>query len=157
MVERKLPGQSFESIGKVNANGNSSVIQQYRYMDNGVASLANGEVVYYRLRMVDFDGSFKYSPTVAVSFDKLANQTGIEAYPNPFSTVLNVSINVNQDEQVTLVLYDMMGKVVRTLTETFNTAAPIIELQQMNNLPAGIYYLKVISQAGEQVTKLIKE
>ena len=57
-VEKSSDGINFHKIGQVQGAGNSSEELDYEFMDHVV----NDETVYYRLKQVDFDGAFEYSP-----------------------------------------------------------------------------------------------
>ena len=65
-VERSTDGYSYEPLARSKAAGESQIEQNYLYIDEGVTNRLAG-IVYYRLHMVDFDGSSEYSPVVAVS------------------------------------------------------------------------------------------
>jgi hypothetical protein len=65
VVERTVDGKNFTAIGTVAAAGNYAGKQTYSYTD---ANAQNG-TDYYRLKMVDIDGKFTYSPVKTVIFD----------------------------------------------------------------------------------------
>ncbi|MEK6476284.1 right-handed parallel beta-helix repeat-containing protein [Catalinimonas sp. 4WD22] len=71
-VERSENGKDFKEVGRLKAAGNSNVPLEYRYIDEQVANRLSGSV-FYRLRTVDFDGSFEYSDitTVTLSDDDI--------------------------------------------------------------------------------------
>ncbi|MCR4437909.1 MAG: hypothetical protein QHJ34_02550 [bacterium] len=58
-IERGLDGKSFQAIVFVEAAGNSSSPRDYAYEDRTVFK-STGNTYYYRLKLVDFDGSFAY-------------------------------------------------------------------------------------------------
>ena len=67
-VERSQDGFAYEPLARTKAAGESQTEQHYLYIDEGVTNRLSG-IVYYRLHMVDFDGSSEYSPVVAVSLE----------------------------------------------------------------------------------------
>ncbi len=69
-VERSFDGSNFTYIGEVAGSGTTDVAQQYSYRDEGITSFG-AEEIYYRLRQVDFDGSYEYTPIrlIAMSGD----------------------------------------------------------------------------------------
>lgn len=71
-VERSENGKDFKEVGRLKAAGDSDVPLQYRYIDEQIANRLSGSV-FYRLRTVDFDGSFEYSDitTVTLSDDDI--------------------------------------------------------------------------------------
>lgn len=92
-VERSLDGISFEKIGEVTGVGNSSSIQNYRFIDRFPLS---GRL-YYRLRQVDFNGTFEYSEVISVTFEGLESALHLSIFPNPVQTNRMVSIGLNAD------------------------------------------------------------
>ncbi len=62
-VQHSINGTHWSVVGKVEGNGNSQIAQEYSFVHNEAVSGLN----YYRLRQVDFDGSFSYSNIVSVN------------------------------------------------------------------------------------------
>ncbi|MBP9548694.1 MAG: T9SS type A sorting domain-containing protein [Chitinophagales bacterium] len=106
-VEKSIDGISFNSIGEVSAQGYSSTMHQYVFYDyNPLAG-----VQYYRLRMLDFDGTFKFSNIISID----ADGSGVHAiliYPNPVQNNLHLEIISSADTKVVLRIYDVLSKLV---------------------------------------------
>ena len=130
----------WESIGTVAAAGNSSVIKNYNFTDNNVLNGNN----FYRLKILDIDGTFSKSETKLVVFSN-ANQL-VKAYPNPVINLLEVS---GIEAGSVLYLYDVTGKLVKTQKANGNKSQVAF-----NELMKGIYLLKVIS--ANNVSTVIK-
>ncbi len=143
-VERSTNGLSFQQIAAVKSKGNSSQTQQYSYEDFNFSTGQN----YYRLKQVDNDGKFAYSKIVSVD---LVTATAIRLYPNPVKNILTVE-GLNPSANTRLSIFDISGKALQQLNTTGRSYT--YNLQQ---LPAGSYYLKV--EAGGKVTtlKFVKE
>jgi poly(beta-D-mannuronate) lyase len=92
---------------------------------------------YYRLKLVNIDGSFAYTPWQEVFFNGKAN---ICVFPNPATKQINVKLSRNFETPTTVVLYNADGKELRKQNVTNNN---IITLS-VNNLEAGTYFLKVL-------------
>ena len=93
-VERSVDAIFFTKIGLVHAAGNSLIPVEYFFTDNNPAKGMN----YYRLKQIDVDARFVYSPARVVMFDGL-NAATVKYYPNPTNGILNIeisSINVNE-------------------------------------------------------------
>ena len=89
VVERSIDGKFFENLAEVAAVGYSDQHQQYSFIDHAVGYRPYPQL-YYRLRQVDQDGGFDYSPTVVLS---LVDQEGflqLSAYPNPTAGMVNI-------------------------------------------------------------------
>jgi plastocyanin len=82
-VERSINDLSFIKIGKINAKGNSKEENKYAFDDKNLP--AKSDIIYYRLKTIDSDNSFDYSPIIAV---KTVSRVGLSIYPNPATNVL---------------------------------------------------------------------
>lgn len=87
IVERSNDAVQFYSTGHVPAAGNSTLAADYQFMDDNILPPGK-EYLYYRLKMVDLDGSFTYSNTIKVT---LKYAQGLRTYPNPVTDQLTVS------------------------------------------------------------------
>lgn len=96
LVEKSKDGIRYEVIGIVGANGNSTVLQQYSFLDTDVWTGDN----FYRLRMVDFDGKYEYSNAINIVIEKQsipdAKTAILSVYPNPTDGKTRVEMFVNE-------------------------------------------------------------
>ncbi|RZK24885.1 MAG: T9SS type A sorting domain-containing protein [Hymenobacter sp.] len=134
-VERSTNGVEFERVATVAAQGSSAKAHSYAAVDEQ----APGNMLYYRLRSVDEDGTAAYSPTVPV-----AAATLLEAYPNPTADLLNIP---GAAGRVTA-LRDLLGRVVRT--------GPISAAGQLSlaGLAPGTYLLTVDGAPTRRISKV---
>lgn len=146
-----LDGKNFESISTQKAAGNSSSARKYTYKHAAILSLTNK--VYYRLKSVDFDGTFTWSDIVSVDANRaLSSETSI--YPNPFTSSLTLKHHANTS--VTIELVTMQGvSVLVTQVNTNQNGTAVIE--GLNNLANGVYFAKITVNGETSVTKLIKQ
>ncbi|MCP4993671.1 MAG: hypothetical protein GY934_07785, partial [Gammaproteobacteria bacterium] len=102
-------GNNYQQIGRVEGAGGLDLSQTYQYYDE-LASVYN----YYRLKMIDLDGTYEYSNVVYL-------QTGCDdeydlmLYPNPLSIyqgVLNVKL-YSEREEIDLIIVDVLGRMVK--------------------------------------------
>jgi len=146
-IERSADNQLFKTVGEVKSAGNSSVLRSYLFQDLGAFN--SSKAFYYRLKMIDVDGSFTYSKTILLSTQEMPNT--ITVGPNPFKnnfTLNNVAVN----DQLEVI--DITGKIVHT--QTVNKEGSVkVNLDTQN--PTGIYFVKIIGANGQQVFKLIKD
>jgi hypothetical protein len=131
-IERSLNAIDFKKIGSRNANNNLS----YTYNDY---DLQNAEMVYYRIKSVDVNGSTKQSKIVAV---KLHNKSGVLVYPNPTNNVLNVRLLNAFTNNSSFQVIDITGKVL--LQTNVKVGQSTLELN-VANLASGKYFLKIVS------------
>ncbi len=96
LVEKSRDGISYTVIGVVGANGNSRELQQYSFLDTDVWTGDN----YYRLRIVDMDGKYKYSNAINIAIEKISSPDTktslLYVYPNPTDSKTRVEMFVNE-------------------------------------------------------------
>ncbi len=138
-VERSANGVSFEKTGTVRAGINSGNLKSYRFNDVGV--LNQSAKIYYRLKMVNKDGSAEYSKTVIVKLIKDAEI--VTVYPNPIVSELFVRVNLGKAETVTLKLSDRVGRLINKTSQTLSTGTSLISLPVSDMLAQGIYIVTV--------------
>ncbi len=155
-IERSESGRRFEKVGEVRASGNSSVRQGYTYTDLGVGRVVSNGTAYYRLKIVDADGSFEYSPVRAVNFTRTLGGS-LAAYPNPFKNTLNLSLVAEKASMSSVTVFDIFGKVVRTYAIPVTSGDNEIVLNDLESLQEGIYVVSVKADGVDVTGKLIKE
>jgi hypothetical protein len=90
-IERSLDGNRFEYVSTVKGKGNSSIVTRYQTIDEqawGVANAAGMNMVYYRLKQIDFEGTYSYSDVRVVDMSSKHQQA--QVHPNPFSHEANI-------------------------------------------------------------------
>ncbi|MCH8330581.1 MAG: T9SS type A sorting domain-containing protein, partial [Bacteroidetes bacterium] len=142
-IERSADGKQFYRIGKHKAAGLSSIRLDYRFID---PNPLNG-LSYYRLRMLEFDGSFHHSPIVSVyinDHELLGREVII--YPNPLiaNTVLKIKLgeSIMKGSNLTINLFNMRGQEV--LKQEISTIYGKSEITlETSNLSSGVYLLQI--------------
>lgn len=151
VIEHSTDGQNFGTLGNVSAAGYSSRMLSYKFDD----IKANAGANYYRLRMVDKDGQFKYSNTVLVNVNiKGFFVTAI--YPSPFVDKVNVSVSSEKSAQATVRIYDITGKVIIRKDALVNKGITTITLDNLGKLSKGLYFVELNSDGIKYAEKLIK-
>jgi hypothetical protein len=140
-IEYAADGENFIMIGKVKAAGNSNSLLNYTFNHTTPAQGKN----YYRLKMIDLDGTFEYSEVRLVEVLNAKPAIAIQVVPNPVinkNVVIQVDTNLSGiDAQIRI--FDMQGRVV--LVEDFAASdfSNRIELKTENKLSAGMYIVEV--------------
>lgn len=127
-IERSADAGTFEGIGMIPAKGDSKRLATYTFTDPDHLSWPH---VYYRLRMVDRDGSFTYSPIVKASRTPASNPFFV--YPNPASDMVTITIPGYNGAVPVFRITDLTGRVM------LEAAGPRLDLR---SLPAGLYFIK---------------
>jgi hypothetical protein len=149
-VERSYDGVSFSKIGTVNS-GNFSSAHQYRFTDNNIA----GDVIYYRLKIVDVDGKTKYSKIAVVRISKYLTIETVQ--PNPFKNGFEIKIGSIKETNIDIKLADVAGRVMAEQKAALRKGNNSLNITQLEKLPAGVYLLMVKSNEQSFNIKLIKE
>jgi hypothetical protein len=144
-LERLTESNSVGWIKKITATNNPSV-QTYHYNDT-ITSLGKKQ---YRLKMVNIDGTFTYSPIVIINNQQ---KELLKVMGNPFTDKLTVQLQTAFNENVQLELYSSEGKLVQRTTAT---APGNITLPHLQQLKPGTYTLKAITKNNTITTTVIK-
>jgi hypothetical protein len=143
-VERKSRDGDFSEVAFIEGKGTTSENQFYVYHDKDVQYGLN----CYRLKQVDFDGTFEYSKEVEVNVGLPVDFSLSQNYPNPFnpSTVINYSTPV--DANVVLTIFNILGEEIKTLVnESVKAGIHKVEWNGTNNnnisVPSGIYFYRI--------------
>lgn len=132
-IERKSNG-AFETITFVNGYGTTSTSMTYSYTDR---SLISAQYVY-RLKQIDFDGTFTYSNEVEV--DLLPDNFELfQNYPNPFNPTTKIKFSLPVAGIASINIYDMLGqKVMQVINQEFSAGTHEVEVDA-RDLSSGIY------------------
>jgi hypothetical protein len=139
-IQRKTIGE-FERIAFVEGKGTTSEVQNYLFRDK---DLLSGSYTY-RLKQLDFDGTFAYSDEVEIDIEQPSVFYLGQNYPNPFNPSTNIKYSIPADGNVTLKVYDILGKEVSTLVNEFQQAGTFDVVFDGNNLASGVYYYQLTS------------
>lgn len=135
-IEMSLNGKDYIKIGTINSSGN----QEYSFIDK-----KRQGIIYYRLEIIDKDGSINYSDIKKILLDKKFNFT---IYPNPSKDKLLIKSNNKGIYKINNVL----GKTFQSGTINYN-----FEEINISNLANGIYFLNFISQNNVVTMQFIKD
>ncbi len=135
-------GNEWDKIGFVSGAGNSTEFNDYSFTDNSTLS----GTVLYRLKQIDYDGSFEYSDIVEVTREIVNKFYLSQNYPNPFnpSTVIKYAVPAElSSSYVRLEVYDILGNLVSTLVNGKQSAGEYEVNFNGDNLSSGVYIYKL--------------
>jgi hypothetical protein len=138
-VEYSKDGINFNSVGTILPKGNNSTYNFIHAADLGKS--------YFRLKMVDINGSINYS--TMVSLNNVCSGSLVEVYPNPVKDFLAVNIN-GYSGKINAILFDGKGQVV-TMRQLNNGRNSIV----VSSLTSGIYMLSITDEMGNTSNKKI--
>jgi hypothetical protein len=150
-VERKSVNGDFLAIGYVQGNGTTTERKEYRFTDRSVEP---GKYVY-RLKQMDFNGQFEYSPEIEVDVHPPLQFTLEQNYPNPFNPSTKIKFGLAENTNVKLSVYNILGELVATLVNN-QLAAGFYEVEfDAASLPSGMYVYSIETPTFKEVKKMM--
>jgi photosystem II stability/assembly factor-like uncharacterized protein len=143
--------KKWEKIGFVEGNGTTTQAHQYSYIDNNVP---NGKYSY-RLKQIDFDGSYKYSKEVEVEINPKLEFSLEQNYPNPFNPVTTIKYSVPMDGNVKLTVYNILGQQVAELLNGEVKAGNYEIKYDGKDLTSGVYFYRIKAMDFVQTKKML--
>ncbi len=138
-IEKSNDGVTFKLLTIINANGQNF----YSYSDNNVSN----EKLYYRIKTIDNDGTYKYSNIVSIN---LRNADAIIVHNNPAKDILTIQSN-NASAKRKIELINSAGQVVLISDMPQGITMKSFNIQ---TLYAGIYFLNVNTLGNIQTIKI---
>jgi hypothetical protein len=149
-IERSVDGVHYNAIAVVAAKNTAAANYQQA---NNVAGVSASRL-FYRLKINDNAGGFKYSNVITVKLS--STKINLSTYPNPFISTINVQVYAETKTTVQVNLFDGTGRVIRTLHNTVQPGNNFITIGQLSNLPKGMYIIEVTSAGTKVHQKLLK-
>jgi uncharacterized repeat protein (TIGR01451 family) len=150
-IEKSTDNTGFHKIGYVSANGNSSLSVTYTFIDSFPTKGLN----HYRLKMVDIDRQFQYSPVVRLQLN-IKETVVTSIYPNPFINDLQVAVTAQHDQTIHINLVDQHGRVILKKSYRCSRGYNNFTLGKLNKLQAGTYILQIVTDKKTVTEKLFK-
>ncbi|MDO8548692.1 MAG: T9SS type A sorting domain-containing protein [Ignavibacteria bacterium] len=138
-VERRKENSDFVTVGFVEGKGTTTERQEYSYIDRYVTA---GKY-FYRLKQIDFDGTFEYSNEIEVDATTLLSFSLEQNYPNPFNPSTKITYSIPDKSFVTLKVFDPLGREISQLVNEEKEAGKYEIEFDANNLSSGVYFYKI--------------
>jgi hypothetical protein len=149
IVQRSNDMRTFNAIAEISGAGNTTEVQFYSLTDNEPI----GDKAYYRLRQVDFDGTYNYSNVVAVECSSIVDAPQVELYPNPVKDILHIVGEGLPELTTKIVVMDVLGKIVfETQVESY--AIGFHKEIDVSSLKPAMYFVKVYSGTFSKTYKI---
>jgi len=140
IIERSSDGIHFNQIGEVNAISGSGR-KKYSYVDVGSAA-GNVNILYYRLRMMDKDGSFTMSPIAWIKLNG-SLKMALSVTPNPSTDRVIAHVSSDLNGQAELRCFNASGQCVYTKHASLVKGENLVDMAGARNLVAGWYVLRL--------------
>jgi len=146
-VQHSTTGKEFQALKKVEGAGTTVETQSYTFLHESAANLN-----YYRLKQVDFDGTFEYSDVISIA-SQCKSGIDVNIYPTlTKGEAVNVQLQTQTVGTLMFEVVDNYGKVI-SQRQLQGDATNFVEQFDVSDLVAGQYYLRVIDQNGQSVIK----
>ncbi len=127
---------NYATLGTVSAQGNSNSLVNYAFED-----VSREAKTYYRLKMVDLDGSYEYSQVIVI--ERAIEVFEVSVFPNPVIEDLNVQVNLKQAGTVTVQIFNTIGNLVVTGDYELEAGQHILTYQLKGSQDA--YFVQVLN------------
>lgn len=126
---------SWTTIGFVAGFGTTTEPRSYSFTDE----IQDQGSIRYRLKQIDFDGSFNYSNVVEARVTTPLKFELSQNYPNPFNPITRINYQLKEKGFVSLKIFDMLGMEVANLVNETQAEGQYSVVFDASNLPSGVY------------------
>ena len=148
-IERSTDGVNFQKIGYVKGAGSSTTPKSYNYID-GRAYLLEAKTFYYRLKQYDVDGQYTTSTIKAIHIPPTTQELSI--FPNPVNEALSIHLPSFTEGSISII-----NELGQTLLQVDTSPLQKEYTLPLQNLPNGVYWLKLVEGQKVRSRKIIKQ
>ena len=152
-VERRTvkSNSGWQKLGFINGNGTTTEKSSYSYVDKNPVDGKS----YYRLKQIDFDGSYKIYNSVEVEFGTVKEYSLSQNYPNPFNPSTDIIYTLAKSGNITLKVYNILGSEVTTLVDGFMEAGKHSVKFNAKDFTSGVYFYTIKADNFTSTRKMI--
>jgi len=150
-IERNIAGSSFEQVGYVAGYGTTTEPKAYSFIDS---KLETGNYTY-RLKQIDFDGTFTYSDEVNLEVEIPLVYALEQNYPNPFNPSTTIKYSIPEDGFVKLAVYNLLGEEITTLINNEQKAGRYEVVFNASRFSSGVYIYRLESKNFLSIKKMV--
>lgn len=155
-IESSTDGKTYRELGRTPGQGSSMVAHEYTYTDANMTRYG-ADLIYYRLRSVDLDGTVAYSPirTLNVPLEGLA----FEVYPTrlPTGQALLGRVRTPEAGPATLLITDVLGRFVLRQTLNLTIGSTALELPAASQWAEGMYVVHFQQGSHHLTARVVRE
>ncbi len=151
-IQRKTESDDWSTVSFIKGNGTTT--ERHNYFYNDLPANLKGSFVSYRLKQVDYDGSFSYSKVIEAEL--VPNQFSLDQnYPNPFNPTTTIKFSVPEKANVSIKIFNSLGQIVNeVLNNNFDAGYYSINFNA-SNLASGVYYYRMDAGNFTQIKKMM--
>lgn len=151
VLEKSSDGTNFNSLVTITAE--NSPDKKYSFIDRN--NTKNGDIIYFRVKQINNDGSSAYSSMIKVGTGNFDFFSIEQNYPNPFNPRTSFKVEVLEEQEFDITIYNLEGSEIEKVHQGVLTKGFHIFTFDGTNLPSGIYLLNVHSTGNSKTIKMI--
>ncbi|MBX2975851.1 MAG: T9SS type A sorting domain-containing protein [Ignavibacteriaceae bacterium] len=152
-IERSTDKTNWRTIGFIEGNNTTIELNNYSFIDSLFKN--NSQKLFYRLKQIDFTGTFKYSNTIKVEIGIPSKFFLSQNYPNPFNPITQIKYSIKENGLVSIRVFDVLGKEVAILIKEERPAGEHEVNFDGSNLSSGIYFYTITANDFHQTKKML--
>ena len=141
----------WQRVGFVQGSGTTTKPVSYSFRDNNITA---GRYEY-RLKQIDYDGSFNYSKVVTVDVSKPGDFYLSQNFPDPFNPATNIKYSLPEDADVSLKLYDILGNEVMVMVNGRKKAGDYLVRVDLSGMASGVYIFRLTAGRFTAAKKMV--
>jgi len=141
----------WERIGFIEGSGTTTEENSYSFADENLSS----GIYQYRLKQIDYDGSFEFSDIVEVEIISPIEFSLKQNYPNPFNPTTTIQYSIPESGNVKLIVYNSLGEQVATIVNDFKESGNHQVEFDATRLSSGIYYYSLQINSFVETKKMV--
>ncbi|MBK7629794.1 MAG: choice-of-anchor D domain-containing protein [Ignavibacteriales bacterium] len=152
-IQRKTGSvnNSWEKIGFEQGSGTTTEPSYYTFTDD---SPVHGKI-YYRLKQLDYDGTFEYSEEIEVELGIPITYSLEQNFPNPFNPITTIKFAIPISGNVKLIIYNSLGEKIESIVNGFLESGFHKFNWDAGRYSSGVYYYRLESENFNSVKKMI--
>lgn len=152
-IERSVDQEDWIKIGFIEGHGTLNFPKEYSFTDREIIF----GTYYYRLKQLDMQEGFEYSPVIEVEASEMADNIALEQnYPNPFNPITSIRFAVAERSFVDLTVYNIIGDKIVTLFRDVADEDRIYDVTfDGSGLASGIYFYRLSTNEKVEIKKMI--
>jgi hypothetical protein len=150
ILEKSVNSSSYTPVFTIEADNSSE--KSYSYLDKNDKS---SDILFYRIKQVNEDGSVVYSSQVKIGQGETESFTLKQNYPNPFNPKTSIDIELLEDTDIEVTIYNLEGEEITKLFKGFLSQGVHKFEFNAKELPSGVYIYKVATPGFSQSKKMI--
>ena len=152
-VQRSSDGVNFSKIGELGPkDGNGGSVKEYKFID----PVPLPGKSYYRLRIVNIDGSEEFSIVISIALKDQMAPDAIKAYPIPFKNEIAILASFEKSGDAQIQIIDVQGRILQSKKQFVTEGTRALTIGNLQGVHPGVYFVKIIQNGVERKVKVMK-